>query len=345
MKVKQKGWICTAALACMAAGHAAAADNIVISGVIDVNVESLATTKEKLTRVSSGGLSQSRLEFSGTEDLGDGNQAFFLHQMQFSADTGVGPTPRESYVGIRGNWGALALGRQNTPSYWIVGYADPGWSGDYSRVSNSVFFYAPWRENNAVSYTTPSVNGFKGRFMATAGNETADHNGRVYSTGVEYRNGPLYLGYVTDRKDIKNISTPKLESSRDNYISAVYRFGGFEPTFIYHTYNGYYAYPPYVGFQTKGWDVQLGARWKIDTTHSVYVSAVSRHDDVGKDLTNGESILLGYSYRFSKRTDAYVNYGRVLTKGSPKVPYPLTFNYSGSGNPERGTQIGLRHSF
>lgn len=332
----------------VAAGHAAAG-NVTISGVIDVNVESLSTNKEKVTRVSSGGLSQSRLEFSGTEDLGDGNQAFFLHQMQFAADTGVGPTPRETYVGLRGNWGQLALGRQNTPSYWIAGYADPSWSGDYSRVSNNQFFYAPWRESNAVSYNTPVFGGFKGRFMATTGQETPDHNGRVISTGIEYRDGPLYVGLVSDHKDMKNIGSPKIEGSRDNYLAATYRLnagaGMVEPTLIYHTYNGYYAYPPYVGFQTKGWDLQLGARWKIDNVNGVYISYVHRHDDVGRDLTDANSWLLGYNYRFSKRTDAYINYGRVLTQGSPKVPYPLTFSYNGNGNPDRGTQIGIRHSF
>jgi predicted porin len=346
MQLKATGVAVLAALSAMAVcAEQAAASNVTISGVIDVNVERLSTPKESVTRVSSGGLSNSRLEFSAVEDLGDGNQAFFLHQMQFAADTGTGPTPRETYVGMRGNWGQLALGRQNTPSYWIVGYADPSWSGDYSRVSNNQYFYAPWRESNAVSYNTPVFAGFKGRFMATTGQETADHNGRVISTGVEYRSGPLYLGFVSDHKDIKNIASPKMESSRDNYISATYRIDSVEPTFIYHTYNGYYAYPPYVGFQTKGWDVQLGARWKIGGPHGAYISAVHRHDNVGVDLTDANSFLVGYNYRFSKRTDAYINYGRVLTKGNPKVPYPLTFNYNGSANPERGTQVGLRHSF
>ncbi len=336
-------------LALSVAAGPAAATNVTISGVIDVNVERLSTPKESVTRVSSGGLSQSRLEFSATEDLGDGNQAFFLHQMQFAADTGAGPTPRETYVGMRGKWGQLALGRQNTPSYWIAGYADPSWSGDYSRVSNNQYFYAPWRESNAVSYVSPVVGGFKVRLMATTGAETADHNGRVVSTGVEYRDGPLYVGFVSDHKDIKNIGSPKIEGSRDNYLAAAYRLnagaGSVEPTLIYHTYNGYYAYPPYVGFQTKGYDVQLGVRWKIDGTHGLFASFVHRHDDVGRDLTDANSFLVGYNYRFSKRTDVYINHGRVLTQGNPKVPYPLTFTYNGNGNPERGTQIGIRHSF
>lgn len=342
MKSKGTGFVLMLAFG---AGQAAAADGVTVSGVIDLNVERLSTPTTSLTRVSSGGLSQSRLQFSGEEDLGGGNQAFFVHQMQFAADTGVGPSPRETYVGLRGNWGSLSLGRQNTPSYWIAGYADPSWSGDYSRVSNNQFFYAPYRENNAVSYITPSVGGFKGRFMVTTGLETGNHSGRVVSTGVEYRKGALYAGLVSDLKNTKNIFASNIESSRDNYLALTYRLGGLEPTLIYHTYNGYYAYPPYVGFQTKGWDLQLGARWKIDTINSVYISAVHRKDDNNKDLTDNDSVLLGYSYRFSKRSDVYANYGRVNTKGKPKVPYPLTFNYNGSGNPERGLQLGLRHSF
>lgn len=339
--------IVASALLTAGAGMTASAmaeDGVKISGFIDLNMERLSTPQSSTSRISSGGLNASRLEFSGTEDLGDGNQAIFVHQMQFSADTGVGPTPRETYVGLRGGWGALTLGRQNTPSYWIAAYADPSWSADYSLVSNMQFFYAPYRENNSILYVTPTVGGFKGRFMATAGQEDGTKNGRVVSTGVEYRNGPLYAGLVSDQKYIKNINSSNIESARDNYFSLTYRFGSIEPTLIYHTYNGYYAYPPYVGFQTKGWDVQVGARWNIDAINNVYASFVHKKDNNNVKLSDADGLLLGYGYRFSKRTNVYVNYGRIDIKNKVAVSYPLTFNSSGAA-PDKGVQFGIRHAF
>ncbi|MFZ6648056.1 porin [Undibacterium sp. TJN25] len=344
MKFKE---IVASALLAAGAGisaNALAEDGVKISGFIDLNLERLSTPQSSTSRISSGGLNASRLEFSGSEDLGDGNQAFFVHQMQFQADTGVGPTPRETYVGLKGAWGALSLGRQNTPSYWIAAYADPSWSADYSLVSNMQFFYAPYRENNSILYQTPVIGGFKGRFMATAGQEDTTKNGRVVSTGVEYRNAGLYVGLVSDQKYIKNIYSSNIESSRDNYLSLTYRFASVEPTFIYHTYNGYYAYPPYVGFQTKGWDVQVGARWNIDAINNAYISYVHKKDAYNVKLSDADGLLIGYGYRLSKRTNLYANYGRINIKNATAVAYPLTFNSSGAA-PDKGVQLGIRHAF
>ncbi|HTD03775.1 porin [Undibacterium sp.] len=344
--MKFKG-IVVSALLTAGAGMTAdvlADEGVRISGFVDLNLERLSTPQSSTSRISSGGLNASRLEFSGNEDLGDGNQAFFVHQMQFQADTGAGPTPRETYVGLKGGWGALSLGRQNTPSYWIAGYADPSWSADYSVVNSMQFFYAPYRENNSILYVTPVVSGFKGRFMATAGQEDGTKNGRVLSTGVEYRDGALFAGAVSDLKYLKNIYSSNIESARDNYFSLAYKFGAVEPTFIYHTYNGYYAYPPYVGFQSKGWDVQLGARWKIDELNNMFFSFVHKKDNNNVKLSDADGLLVGYGYKFSKRTNVYVNYGRIDIKNHPAVAYPLTFNSSGAA-PDKGLQLGIRHAF
>jgi len=344
--VRKLEGVVVSALALACAGTAAhAADGVTISGFVDINLERLSTPKQTYNRVSSGGLNASRLVFSGSEDLGGGSKAFFTHEMQFSADTGAGPTPRQSFVGLSGSWGAISMGRQNTPSYWIAGYADPSWSADYSIVSNMQFFYAPYRENNSLAYNTPRVGGFMGRFMVTAGQEDGSSNGRYVSTAVEYRDGPLFAGAVSDLKYNKNVFGSDIRSSRDNYFALAYRFGPIEPTFIYHTYNGYYAYPPYVGFQTSGWDAQLGARWQITDRHRVFGSFVVKKDDNNVAISDAKGMLLGYGYNLSKRTDLYANWGRIWMKNNTTVAYPMTFNSSASPAPNSGIQLGMRHAF
>src|SRR5450830_1466714 len=325
--MKLKGAVASALLLAGAGGMAHAADGVKISGFVDINLEHLSTPKNSVNRISSGGLNASRLVFSGDEDLGGGSKAFFTHEMQFSADTGAGPTPRQSFVGLTGSWGTISMGRQNTPSYWIAGYADPSWSADYSLVSNMQFFYAPYRENNSLAYNTPRVGGFMGRFMVTAGQEDGSSNGRYVSTAIEYREGPLFAGAVSDLKYNKN------------------GFGSFEPTFIYHTYNGYYAYPPYVGFNASGWDAQAGMRWQITDRHRVFASFVVKKDDKNVAMSDAKGMLLGYGYNLSKRTDLYANYGRINVKNNTTVAYPMTFNTSTSPEPNSGIQLGIRHAF
>ena len=137
-----------------------------------------------------------------------------------------------------------------------------------------------------------------------------------------------------------------MHSSRDNYLSAVYRIGAVEPTFIFHSYNGYYAYPPYIAFNARGWDVQLGARWKIDGRNRLYASVVRRHDDENKRLSSATGFVVGFIHGLSKRTDLYASVARVQHDRAAPVPYPVTFqNYPNAGQNPTGYQIGIRHAF
>ena len=124
--------------------------------------------------MSSGGLNNSRFNLSGVEELGDGNKAIFTIEPTFSANNGQQAAQfRQSFVGLKGAWGELTLGRQFTPSYWIAGYADPTWAAEFSMVNNMQFFYAPYRTDGAVQYKTPAFHGLSGRFMMSNGEATA----------------------------------------------------------------------------------------------------------------------------------------------------------------------------
>ncbi|WP_028222381.1 porin [Paraburkholderia oxyphila] len=346
--MKKKVFVAGAAL-CASAG-AYAQSSIWLSGYVDLNIEHLISSGSggNVWRMSSGGLNNSRFNLSGVEDLGGGNKAVFTIEPMFSANTGVQSAQfRQSFVGLKGNWGEITFGRQFTPSYWIAGYADPSWAADFSMVDNMEFFYASYRVDNAMQYKTPTFYGFTGRIMYTTGVGDGTRAGRFLSTGADYRNGPVFLGAVSElqyTRDIFNAS--EIHSSRDNYFSAVYRFGGFEPTLIYHSYNGYYAYPPYVAFSSQGWDVQLGARWNIDGRNRLYASVVHRHDDNNVQVGTATGAVVGYLYGVSKRTDLYATFAHVWNRHNVAVPYPVTFQaYPNPGQNPSGFQLGIRHAF
>jgi predicted porin len=346
--MKKKVIAAGAALCACAGAHAQT--SLWLSGWVDMNIEHLISSGSggNQWRMSSGGLNNSRFNMSGVEDLGGGNKALFTIEPMFSANNGEQSTQfRQSYVGLKGNWGELTFGRQFTPSYWIAGYADPSWAADFSMVDDMQFFYASYRVDNAIEYKSPTFYGFTGRVMITTGVGDGTRAGRFLSTGVDYRNGPIFLGAVSELQYTRDIyNAAEIHSSRDNYFSAVYRFGGFEPTAIYHTYNGYYAYPPYIAFNAQGWDVQLGARWNIDGINRVFVSVVHRHDDNNTEIGTATGAVAGYMYGLSKRTDLYATFAHVWNRKNVAVPYPVTFQeYPNAGQSPTGFQIGIRHGF
>jgi len=296
-------------------------------------------------------LNNSRFKISGTEELGAGNQAYFTIEPTFAANTGVQAAQyRQSFVGIKGHWGDLTFGRQFTPSYWTAGYADPSWAAEFSMVNNMQFFYAAFRVDEAVQFKTPNWSGFAGRVMVSNGGRPAGNHsksGRFVSTAIEYRSGPLFVGFASEKKYTQNIFVPSaVHSSRDNYLSAVYRLGSIEPTFIFHTYNGYYAFPPWTAFNARGWDAQLGVRWNIDGVNRFHASVVHRHDDDNTTLSDANGFVVGVLHGLSKRTDLYANIAHVQHRHAAPVPHPVTFlDYPNAGQNPTGWQVGIRHAF
>ena len=209
----KRNLIAAGALLCVCAS-AQADSRVWLSGYVDMNIEHLTSSGNgTLTRMSSGGLNNSRFNISGVEDLGDGNKAVFTVEPMFTANDGKQSTQfRQSFVGLKSDTlGEVTLGRQFTPSYWIAGYADPSWAADFSMVNNMEFFYASYRVDNAIQYKTPTFYNFTGRVMYATGLEDTTRAGRFLSTSLEYRNGPIFLGAVSElqyTRDIFNSCRP-----------------------------------------------------------------------------------------------------------------------------------------
>ena len=339
-----------AAVLLLVGSTAFAQSKVTLSGFVDLNLEVLkySGTEGTRKRISSGGLNNSRFNISGIEDLGGANRAYFTIEPMFGADTGeMSAQFRQSFVGLRGDWGDVTLGRQFTPSFWVAGYADPNWASSYSMVNAMQFFYASYRVDNALQYKTANFGGLQGRFMYAFGKEDTTKNGRFMSAAAEYRNGPLFLGFAAEKAyqvDVYNKTSMK--SARDNYLSATYRFGSVEPTFVFHTYDGYYAYPPYVGFTSKGWDTQLGVRWNVSDRTRVHASYVHRKDDKNVDIGTADGLTLGVTHGLSKRTDVYILASHVKNKKDVKIGYPVSWSANPSaGQSPSGLAVGIRHAF
>lgn len=340
-----------AAALLLAAGAVHAESGLTLSGILDLSLQHLRNSgdDESRTDLASGVMSSSRLEFNGSEDLGGGNTAYFTFQPQFDASTGERKEQmRLSYVGLKGGWGDVTLGRQDTPSSFVTGYADPNYGSEYSVMNNMQFFYAPYRVDNAIQYNSPSFGGLSGRVMYAFGEGGGTQAGHFMGVALEYYSHPLYIGLASERARNRDIDSPSdLRSTRDDYLSVVYSFdNGVEPTFMFHTYDGYYTYPPYVGFSASGWDVQFGVRWDIDGRNRVHASFVHRRDDDNAAVGTANGVTLGYLHGLSKRTDLYINFAYIDNDERARVPYPVSWNDTPDpGQSPMGLAVGMRHKF
>lgn len=338
-----------AAIAAWAIAPTLALAQVTLSGFVDLNLEIAKSGGGTQRSLVSGGLNTSRLQFKSVEDLGGGLKATAVHELTFRADSGQAGSPRHTYVALGSKeWGELSAGRRDLPSAEMYGYIDPTFSGDYSPISNTLLYFAPWRESNGIFYTSPRVANLQARIGTTFGREDGSKDAKATSIAVDYWNKDLYLMAAVDRQYRRDLDSPeRMRHSSDHYLGGVYSMGPLDLTFLYHRYNGYYAYPPYVGFASKGNDIQLGLRYEFNALQRVFASVVRKNDRPNAALSDATSWVAGYLHGLSKRTDLYTIVGAVHHARDSELRFPVSFNHAtplSNENP-RGVQIGMRHKF
>jgi predicted porin len=159
----------------------------------------------------------SRLGVMGSEDLGGGLSA--IYQYEFGVDVTEGGNfdgNRPKFVGLKGGFGQISLGTQDTPYYNVAGIVDifntdksfgaVAWLGGSFNgfgvnlsPSQATGEGALLRLENSLYYTTPEFSGFSGEAMLVMNG--AENNSQGYSDGIDlwnialkYNNGPFFAG-------------------------------------------------------------------------------------------------------------------------------------------------------
>lgn len=367
------------------AGAASAQSSVTLYGRAEANVtynsrgSSLAGNSQ--TALYDGGantgIGGSRFGFRGVEDLGSGLKAFFVLEAGYNIDTGessstnsntgVAGSPnrlfsRLSFVGLSDSWGEVALGRQETVSRQVNNVADATGLGEIkvdeqivlgsattsSTATNGRQLFQTFgqRQDNAVTYTSPSFSGFKTRIIVAMGeNSTADY----YGIQGSYSAGPLNVAYGFDTYS----SPPATFSGNFNQthsIGANYNFGvatlyaGFKNTGAVGSQSG-----ALVGGTTKsGATVDSQEAWNVGVMVPFGAWQFrAQYIQSDYDLYNGASediTKYGVSARYalSKRTTAYGAWtGRDGSSSSATAP-----NYNSNFfAQESAFTVGLAHTF
>ena len=346
----KKSLIALAALA--ATGAVFAQSSVTLSGTVETGVEKRFSGDA--FRMTSNRNGTSNWTLSGKEDLGGGLNAVFQVSTAFNTDTGETTAANAlgnngMFVGLTGGFGTLRMGRPVNTLYGNAMFANTTkgvslhdsntvLSGLVANAGNSVYV------NNAIQYHSPIMAGFQVQLeFAPSELKGADDGMGV---AVRYANGPLavsltnYKGAGTDAitRAAPGVTTPaNLKPKAVNQLAAAYDFGMAK---LFLTYRA----------QGKGGSINanndtgyaLGATAPVGPG-SLYFSYNVR-EQLGDD---GQTIIAGYKYNFSKRTLAFVN---VANRNKAWNPLDVTkgtgfVTGAAANKSSSGFGMGLQHNF
>lgn len=375
------------AIASLSGAAFAQSSNVTVYGLayasydyIDVSGANAARGAPSFSRVTSNA---SRLGFKGAEKLGNGLEAVFQFESQVDLDqntgtTGLFGTARDSFVGLKGEFGTVKLGHFSGPNRAFLAKLDTvAYSegvGDNTAIVGKLggrgsFFDT--RYANSIAYVSPKFSGFEATLQYQA-NEEKDEttatkiNPSTVELGLTYDNGPIYAGLTHGQRKEKNTVAAGSAGFRmgSNIEASETRLGG-----VYKlgdaSLHALYARTDVEGslgdLKQNVWG--LGATYKV-TANGKVVGQYYNAKDLSGNLTGQPDLsetgakfwVLGYEHSLSKRTmlTAYYAYlknddrtgtvaGNVSTRG-----YDFgngKTGITGNGTKLTGLTFGMAHAF
>ncbi|TCS98361.1 putative porin [Tepidimonas ignava] len=332
------------ALAAVAAtGAAFAQSSVTLSGVIDAGFEKrFSGDPFKMTPNRNG---TSNWTLSGTEDLGGGLKANFSISTSFNSDDGTTAGNvlgnNGMFVGLTGGFGTVRMGRPVNTLYGNallangtkgVSFYDANAvlggnataSAKVGGASSSVFV------SNAIQYHSPRFGGVQVQVeyapREVKGSGTADG----FGLAVRYDEGPLALSFVNYKGADSNADGVKQKAV--NQLAAAYDFGVARVLFTWRDQGGLPS--------NRDNSYALGVTAPVGPG-SLYAS-YNVNEQPG---TDGRTLIAGYKYNLSKRTQMYVNVANRNKAWLGGVPLPASNPGTMPNKSTTGFGFGLQHSF
>jgi predicted porin len=271
-----------------------------------------------------------RLGVRGSEDLGSGTQAIYRFQSGMgNVNRGVSASGfdlnEENWVGLRGGFGTLQLGRSDTAMKKTGGNHFRAFTDTLAEPS-----LIPGRTTRAdgIHYTTPKIAGFNGYLTVEPnGNETDLY----YAVGADYQLGAFYLAAAFESSPDDYTYAVGMPGDESNWqVGGKWNFGQGDVGLLYQEVND--------GDRSV---FLVPVNFKITPNVNLRAAVKYSDDDIlDEDWTNWG---VGAQYMFSARTEAFVN-----VWGDDRAGETLTAGNNGLGSVSNdSTQfgIGMRHSF
>jgi predicted porin len=351
----------------VAAQSATAQSNVTIYGIVDSGLVYTTNTNaagDSMVKVPGlTGSLPSRLGFRGSEDLGGGLQALFVLEGGLNVDTGTMGQGnrlfgRQAYVGVKGAFGTLTLGRQVNMTFLSAIKSDVLGPNLFSM--SSIDLYIPnARSDNAIGYIgnfsafTVGATYSLGRDASAAGGPSATNcAGEVAGNSKACRQVTALLGY-----DNKTFGVTTSYDIMYGNTGAAAGLTTSESSDRRTTLNGYAM----VGATKIGAGVMarkkaaatpvndlksdlyyLGASYPL-TPALQLDGQVARHDVDGSANDSTLSVLR-LTYSLSKRTAVYSSLGHMKNNGVAAIALDAGGTV-GAGLNQSGISAGVRHIF
>lgn len=377
------------ALAIASLSGAAFAQNVTVYGLIDGTFDVISVSggqsgppmtptkgTPSFNRIQSNG---SRLGFKGIENLGDGMSAFFQYESSAAFDAGGAlGTTRDSFLGLKGNFGTIKLGNISGPNRDLAGKLDvvihSDGIGDNSGIlgklggRGSVF---DTRYTNSIAYTTPKFSGIEVTVQYQA-NENKDDtpaakiNTSLYEAGLKYENGPIFIGVAYGRQNQNNdlVAPSSFTVGTDSEasemrIGGMYDFGNATLRALYASTN---AEGSLGDIDQDVWGI--GGTYNV-TANGKLLAQYYSADDIDGKLTGIPNLsdsgaqfwVFGYEHSLSKRTTLVAHYAHLknddrtgtvaggATKGYNFGDGAIPAGFTGNEVKISGFSVGVSHSF
>lgn len=300
-----------------AAGVAHAQSNVTIYGVVDTGFVKKSGFDTEMTENVNN-----RIGFRGVEDLGGGMKATFELERRFNLNDGTLKESDKDWdgaanVGLKGDWGAVRLGRVNELTTETIRKFDPFYQYGVGAMLEGNQRSA--RIDNTVRYDSPSWNGFKFGASYSLGQNTnsdsADAEGDVMvektaGNGVDNDGYAVMLGYDNGPLSLVGNWSRLADSNKSSVwnLGAAYRFGDAKVELVYQQ------------TKDKGWANGERSNWNdassdfgkwVGSTYDVDIEA----DAIANEITE-KQWLLGLEWKLGQgRLNASAQWMEVEANG------------------------------
>ena len=325
-------------VAILAALPAVALADVTIYGRANVSVDLLDDGDDySEVNMASG---SSRLGFRANREF-DGFTAIMQIEQEIDfTDSGSNWASRDTFVGLRGDFGMVRLGKFDTPFKQARGPANLfgdqiGDMRNLTRAGNARF---DERTPNTIHYQTPDLNGFRLNvaYSLHEGRDSRDLDDDAISLSLTYSAGPISLAAAYEKFD-----DDASRGGRDAFRFAVsYRLESL-------TLIGFYQTADHNNDAFDSDVFGIGASYAIDEKNTVKAHFFRRSADPSN--SDSDMFAIGYEYRIARPVRIFINYARVANDDNINLtPWnqARTTDRPGSfGNTASAFSLGLRYDF
>ncbi|SUO91532.1 porin [Suttonella indologenes] len=166
--------------------------------------------------------SSAKFGIKGTEDLNNGLQAFYKIEFGFDPNGGVDKT-RYAYLGLRGNFGEVTFGKQDSLYKIVTNKADIFQNSFYGETTHYGAATGGSQIPKVISYVSRNMNGFQfGLAGVLDGNHDAvgfsdNKSFSAYQAGIWYAQNGFYVGAAYSSLDVQKGKSATLLSAAGNF--------------------------------------------------------------------------------------------------------------------------------